>query len=56
MLQEELMDNMFNQRCVSCKGFVFLINFKVEEKGRISGMIACPECRKSGTAYFIIKN
>lgn len=56
MLKEKLMDIMFYQRCITCKDFVFLINFRVEEKGRVSGTIACPECRKNSAVYFIIKN
>lgn len=55
MLKEKLLDIMFEQRCVGCKGFVFLINFEVQKDHRINGTIVCPECRKKSVVSFIIK-
>ncbi len=54
MLKEKLVNIMYNQRCISCKGFVFLVNFEVVGRESISGMIVCPECKTNEDCVFYL--
>lgn len=56
MIKEKLMNIMFNQRCINCKGFVFVINFHIVDQSKVEGLIVCPECKIKQKSYFLLKS
>ena len=53
-VEKSLRDVVFRQRCIRCKGFVFLIHTVQVNEKKIEGVITCPDCRLKNTAYFYL--
>lgn len=53
MINEEILDVMFKQRCADCKGFIFLLEYEVKDN-QLSGTAECPECESHTHIYFYI--
>lgn len=51
--EKSFRDAVFKQRCIRCKGFVFLIHTEKVNEKMIEGVITCPDCQKKyGTLLF----
>lgn len=53
-IEKSLLNVVFKQRCIRCKGFVFLIHTEKVNEKMIEGVITCPDCRVKNTAHFYL--
>lgn len=49
-----LLNVMFEQRCIRCKGFVFLVHSRKISNNKFYGLIICPDCKTENKSSFYI--
>lgn len=53
-IEKRFLDVVFKQRCVSCKGFVFLVNTEEVCEKKVEGIIICPDCKTKSKMCFYV--
>lgn len=53
-IEQSIKDTLFKSPCISCGGFLFLINVVKVEADEVEGVIHCPDCETKNKAHFYI--
>ena len=53
-IEQSIKDTLFKSPCISCGGFVFLINVVKVETDEVEGVIHCLDCETKNKAHFYI--